>query len=574
MPAPTSKTVVWVLLLCALSLGLRLWSLDWMLPHRVEPDSEVVAQTRILFDADREEAWRFGTYGLLTAYTAALLPAPRQVAPTADMSLEEHRANAASDVVRIRLAVALLSLLIVPATWWLARQALGGPSALFAAALMATSLLHLSLSQQARPHAVACSFMTLAVAAAIQLRRRPSWARYAVAGLAAGLAAGALQSGLAVLPALAVAHLSRERSERASSFWRITLSAAVFALLLALFYPLIASQTAELFELREGRIDQGTHRVDLAHFDGRGFPIMLWSTWSYEPTLLVLGAIGLVLAIRRWPLARSARRDLFVALAFVLPYVLAFGAFRGFQERMLLPLVPYLATLAAFPLDAALKRAPRRAWAIGAAAVLALAVPTDLAARLSDLRARDDTIEQCAQWVEQHLQPETDVAVVTFPLDLPLFQDDKALQANREVIRDDPDFYPRLTRWFRYQAYAVQGRAEPLQPGSPRFGLIYARPQDFARGELVDGALERLGARYALLELFPPEREVPGNTALVESLRQRGRRVARFAPWRDAESSDLPFEHEGLPSTIQAHVVRYLLRAERVGPVIEIYALE
>ncbi len=568
-----SKTLVWVLLLCAGSLGLRLWSLDWMLPQRVEPDSEVVAQTRILFEPEREQAWRFGTYGLLTAYTAALLPAPRQVPPRAGMTLAEHRANAAADVVRIRLAVALLSLLILPATWWLARQALGEPAALFAAALMATSVLHLSLSQQARPHGVACAFMTLAVAAAIHLRRRPTWARYALAGLAAGLAAGALQSGLAVVPALAVAHMVRERSERPAPFWRIVMSAAVIALLIVVFYPLIASQTKSLFELREGHIDQGTHRVDLSHFDGTGFPVMLWSLWSYEPTLLVLGAIALPIALRRWPRSQGSRRDLWVALAFVVPYALVFGIFRGFQERMLLPLVPWFAILAAFVLDAALKRAPRRSWVIAAAAVLVLAVPSALALRLSSLRAKDDTIEQCAQWVEQHMQPETDVAVVTFPLDVPLFQDDAALAANG-VIRQDPDFYPRLTRWFQYQAYAVQGGSNPLAPASPRFGLVFAQPQDFARAEQVDASLERIGARYALLELFPPEREVPGNTLLVDNLRSHGHRVARFAPWRDTESSDLPFEHEGLPSTIQAHFVRYLLEAERVGPVIEVYALD
>jgi 4-amino-4-deoxy-L-arabinose transferase-like glycosyltransferase len=287
---------------------------------------------------------------------------------------------------------------------------------------MATSVLHLSLSQQARPHGVACAFMTLAVAAAIHLRRRPTWARYALAGLAAGLAAGALQSGLAVVPALAVAHMVRERSERPAPFWRIVLSAAVIAVLIVVFYPLIASQTKSLFERREGHIVQGTHNVDLSHFDGTGFPVMLWSLWSYEPMLLVLGAIALPIVLRRWPRARGSRRDLWVALAFVLPYALVFGIFRGFQERMLLPLVPWLAILATFPLDAALKRAPRRTWVIAAAALLVLAVPAALAVRLSSLRARDDTIEQCAQWVEQHLQPATDVAVVTFPLDVPLFQ--------------------------------------------------------------------------------------------------------------------------------------------------------
>jgi hypothetical protein len=120
----------------------------------------------------------------------------------------------------------------------------------------------------------------------------------------------------------------------------------------------------------------------------------------------------------------------------------------------------------------------------------------------------------------------------------------------------------------------VQGRANPLQPRRRASGWSSRGRRISPKADQVDASLERIGARYALLELFPPEREVPGNTQLVDVLRSRGHRVARFAPWRDTESSDLPFEHEGLPSTIQAHFVRYLLEAERVGPVIEVYALD
>ena len=58
-PPVKTKSLPWILLLCAAALGLRLWGLDWMLPQRMEPDAQVVVQTRILHDADREQAARY-----------------------------------------------------------------------------------------------------------------------------------------------------------------------------------------------------------------------------------------------------------------------------------------------------------------------------------------------------------------------------------------------------------------------------------------------------------------------------------------------------------------------------------
>ena len=72
----TTKPLPWILLLCLAALGLRLWSLDWMLPHRMEPDAEVVIQQRLLYDEARDQDVWFGTYGLVTAYSASLLPGP------------------------------------------------------------------------------------------------------------------------------------------------------------------------------------------------------------------------------------------------------------------------------------------------------------------------------------------------------------------------------------------------------------------------------------------------------------------------------------------------------------------
>ncbi len=574
------KVFLTLLLLCAAALGLRLHGLDFLLPHRMEPDGEIVAQVRLLDAKDRSADWQFGTYGLLIAYVASALPDP--ATPSPEMSLEQHLAISKAEVLRVRLVVACLSILLIPATYLRARQALGPGPSLFAASLGTTSLLALSLGQQARPHAVATGFYLLSVLASLRLRRSPTWGSYALAGLAAGLAIGVLQSGIAVLIPLAAAHLLREGGSRSASLRRALLASAIVAALLALFYPFLFSQTTSSLQVDDaaGGIRQSGHVIDLARFNGGGFRSVLWAFWSYEPVILLLGLAGLPVVLRRLaPLGRSARRDLIVVLAFALPYLCVVGIFQGTQERFLLPLIPYAAVLGAFVPDALLRRAgedaPRRALAV-ASALLLLAFPSYVAWRLSAARAADDTLEQAAAWIEAHCDPREDRVLATFPGQLPLFHDDETAASSRMLIPDRSDFYPILTRWVRYELYrsGVAGTSGPQAPR--RWKLLTATPGEFdpqRASQPAHDRLRELGVDYTVVELFPPERGVPGEGRRAEVLRSIGTRQARLAPWRDPGSSDLGFEYEGMPSHPDAYVVGYVLAARSVGPVVEIYSV-
>jgi len=132
--------------------------LDHGLPHRIEPDSEVATQVGYL-RGEREGqriATDLGTYPLLLALaTSALFDAPPPPGAVEGATQAEHRALASKDFRDARLTGALLSLLAVPATFLLARRLVAAPWALFAAALVAVSLLGLYFAQQARPHAAA-----------------------------------------------------------------------------------------------------------------------------------------------------------------------------------------------------------------------------------------------------------------------------------------------------------------------------------------------------------------------------------------------------------------------------------
>lgn len=571
-----SRALLVLLVLCAAALGLRLRGLDFLLPHRMEPDGEIVAQVRLIDAPDRDEDWQFGTYGLLTAYLARALPEPAPAGP--DASLEELLEESSWEVVRVRLVVALLSLLLIPATYRLARRALERPAALFAAALAATSLLHLSMAQQARPHSAATGVYLVAVLSAVCLRRRPTWGAYALAGVTAGLSIGILHSGVAVLIPLAAAHLLRERGERPTGFARVLLPAAIVAGLFALFYPFVFSESVSSVHLDSevAVVQQSGHEIDLTRFNGGGFAKVLWTLWAYDPLILVLAGVGLVLAWRRAGGVRgiARQRDLLIVLSFAVPYLLAIGSFEQTQERFVLPLVPYLAVLAAFAADGLLRLAAGRPGArpVAATVLLALlAIPASFAWRLSSVRRADDTFEQAAHWIEANLDADRDTVLVMFPVQLPLLHDRESLALLAEKVPDQDDFYPIATRWLRQELYRIE---PPQGPGAPeRWRLLLGGPRDLDPGAGSDAAehLRELGVTHVVVELFPPERGVVGGTEASEALRRLGRRVARFAPWSEVDSSDLPYEHEGLPSHPRANVVGYLRRAERFGPVLEIY---
>src|SRR5690606_36469539 len=96
--------------------------------------------------------------------------------------------DAAEPVVRARLLVAVLSAFLVPATWWLVRRPFGRGVANVAALFVATSFLHFTFSQQARPHGPHATFAALSVLASISYLLHGGLLRAGVAGLSAAAA--------------------------------------------------------------------------------------------------------------------------------------------------------------------------------------------------------------------------------------------------------------------------------------------------------------------------------------------------------------------------------------------------
>ena len=584
----SDRKAAWVALalLSALALGVRLVGLDFLLPGLVEPDNNIALQAELLGrgEPQPEADWRFGSYPLLVARCAVALPRASAM-PEAGAGLEEHLRAASSWILRARLAVALLSVLIVPGTYFLARRFLGPGWSLFAAALMVASLLDTSFAQQARPHAPLASMTVLALLAALRLRRAPTPAAYVVAGLATGAAVGTLHNGLAVLPALAAAWLLRRRERGLASGVWILATLAIAGVWIWRLYPTLYAGLERVrgggdLDLGQRRLAQGEHEIFLVDFDGSGFRLTLEALWLYEPVLLSLAGVGLARAAAALAsgarMAREGARDLTVVLAFALPYLAVLGAFARTLERFTLPLLPPLACLAAYGgagLAALAARAlpagrPRRVAAFAVALAL-LAFPAAATAKLALARSRPSTLEEAARFLRGRAIPSERV-LLTPGLDLPLFSSAEALRTNRALFRD-PQSYPRITNWFRHECRALEQGLE-LDPAEARWNLLWVPSRPLLPGgeAAVAEHLKRYAGDWLVLEVFGPDRRQPFMDALRRAAATRGPCVARFEPESDAPAY---FAYEDIDFPPRWHRALRTMRIERTGPVIEIFDL-
>jgi hypothetical protein len=294
-----------------------------------------------------------------------------------------------------RLVTALLALLLPLATYRAARLLGRGKGAAALAALLAgSSLLVVHFAHTERPWAPLTAFVALALAASLRLRRRRRARDVAAACGAAALAASTHPVGFLAfgLPALA-ALLFRPG-------WRACLAGAASALLLTalvgyphlLVYGADTGKGAIAGQLGvESPIEIGGQAFDPSRLSGALFGAVATAWFGYDPLLVGLGLLGLLLGAR----ALRGRGAMLVLLP---PLVLAtlFLLYDGSHVRYLMPAAPFLALGAVEALLRlrAVPVAPRGVRLGLLAAVVAL--PLVQAARLDQLLSRQDTREEAA----------------------------------------------------------------------------------------------------------------------------------------------------------------------------------
>ena len=276
-----------------------------------------------------------------------------------------------------RLVVAAFGVAAVAAAWSLGHAAYGRAAGVVAAAAVAVETIGVAYSHMAVTDVPMTALLAASLALAVG-------GRLELAGLAAGLAAGAKYPAVFLAVPLVVAGWGR---------WRrlaLSLAAAVAAFLATSPYVLVHPHQAWSDATRVQR---------LAREGWLGFEHDSWALLSFTGKLwdglgpaLAVAVLGLALALRR-----RSRADLILA-AFVAAYVIDLLTLRAHFDRYVLPLVPALAALAGrqrllAPLALGCLVVPL-VWAIG-----------------DDIRlTRTDTRAVVHAWIEAHVPPHATIA--------------------------------------------------------------------------------------------------------------------------------------------------------------------
>lgn len=579
-PAPTLRERIFTWVVCvALFFGaffLRLPGIGHGLPTTLEQDCMIPGQVELLRQGG--DAWKternFRWYPLLIANVATQVPRPANAQPQAPLA--DHLRAASAPHLQTRLVVALFAALMAPAAYLLAALFLERRWAIVAGLLCAASLLSVNFSQQSRPHAAAGALFAWALLAFVRLRRRGGVLGHSLAGGALALALGCLQSALALLPALVVAVLARRTHKRSWLDLRLLLTVALVVSGIVVFYPyeFFGNDLPKQPGADAALINQSGHLLFLDQFRGGGFVTLARTFVSYEPALAALALLGLVL----WATRRGAqdaannytrRRDLWVVLAFAVPYLLVLGLYNRTYERFAIPLLPMLACCAAFGLREVARRVPTRSAAAGFAtwavlAVLAIAPGAWLCLRLGEVRSQPHTTELAARWLEERASEFRPLDLtLTTTLDLPLLREPAGLSnwpGGPDASWNKP--------WSRYQANLPGGpplgERWRLRWWTPKIGLMANDPARFVAEE---------GGEIAITEVFAHNRVHPGASRLREWLLANAELLVRISPDGDPNYSDHPFGYQEETSVAPGIFFRRLLQARGTGPVIEIFRL-
>ncbi|MFM7281858.1 MAG: hypothetical protein ACKO32_08770 [Planctomycetia bacterium] len=531
----------------------RLWGNAGGLPGQTEPDGLVIATQAQLLRTGADpgaEPLLWGFYPHLTARLSALRSGPRPVE-----GLEAQRSEAGREYASVRETSAWLSLLIVPLSFLLARRWLEERLALLVAGLSGASLLHLWFAVQARPHALLAVLALASVLAALSYAAKPGWARLSLLAVLCGLALGTLANGVfTLLPAL----LALYCAHGFKGWWRAAVLAGIAGSLAVAFHPFaipFGEATGPALGLENGQFLLFGHRIDLALFRGAGFLELAGSLWRYDLWLAVLAMFALALS----PWGRRAaleRREIIIVLAFVIPYLLVFGLYGRTYQRFLLPLLPFVALFIGWSLSAF----SRARWVVW----VALAPQLLLSLQFARLHAAPTTIDEASAWVARELDPAKTRIAFLPSFELPLPYSAAALERNA-VMLDNPQ-----RPWFRYQSsLAPQLR---VQPGYDLTAFALDGAENFRRTQSDTQAwLTELSADYFVVEVYTDGRKPLALANIHPTLPALATRVARFAPGGEAQTDNWPLTYSDDEYPHKKIWALELLRAERMGPVIEIW---
>ena len=582
-------------MITVVGLGLRLYAINHGLPYQYVPDESTMVGGALKMGASRSLQPGTFIYPALLMYLFAgeyvgLLGVGRLVGLFA--SVAQFRDYAFVDPTLFyllpRIAIALAGTACLPAAYLLGRRLYGTVAGLVAAALIATSVMHVQMSHEAR-HWVPISLLTLlALWTSLDLMERGRRRDYWLSGLLVGLAAATSFNGFLLMVLPLVAHIQRVRSRVWSSTeegenkkvlgtpqtppgaapWTslrmhvpmvlaLLLAPIVFFVLnpyiLLQFHQFVAFQTS-------GNRSIGGQIV--GHYGGylqqflakQGFTFFAEATLAYEPAITILGIAGAILAVRRF------RKTALVVLAYpIFHYVMFATTAPSMEQRYMLPAIVLLALPAGLAasrllswLDGRIGGLSRSHTATIVVAVAAVALVSIPALRYDGVLAQTDTRTLAKNWIETNIPAGSDVAVESYTP--PLSPDLETLKAQQQ---SNPGSLGTRDQWVLENGLPAGEIAYRLT----RLNLVDTSPD-------VDNISPYVAThyhRYYVVSDFRWKSEQLGHLALEAYLSRNGRLIKAFYPSRDESY---------VPSDMLNNMedpLHELWKVDRPGPRIEIY---
>lgn len=391
-----------------LAAWLRIDGVGFGLPALNDADEPLFVSTAIemLAGPTLNPGW-FGHPGTITFYSLMLVIAATGGAGIATgrfTDLDGFVAAAYADpgiiFLPARLLMVACGVACVWMTWRLGKR-LGGPRVgLAAAAMLAVNAVHIEYSQIIRTDVQASLFMLLCAQAALAVAAAGRRRDILLAGLFAGLACATKWPAAVIGVTVAGAWFCQRRGGQAKGRDLLLFGLAAVATLFLVSPFLLIDHATVLQNL------SGEARPLHPGATGGGFLANLgW--YVAGPLLSSLGIGGLVLAgIGMMWGAGDTRRWMFVILPFCLAFLLVIAAQSLRWERWIVPLLPFAALAAARALCGLADLLPER-WARAGlpAALLLLAVPMILTARIEAAERRHDTRQIASAWLREHAPP-------------------------------------------------------------------------------------------------------------------------------------------------------------------------
>lgn len=609
-----------LVVLTALAALFRFQTLRFALPFAQEPDAHLLGQIEMLSQPEISERDMYFTsiYPHLIARVGLWTGAVD--APDAPQSLDEHLAAAGRLHGHMRAVIAAMSLLMIAATFSIAKRFVTPGWALFAAALVATSTLCLQFSQMARPHAAAGALVALAIAASLRLRERGDTTSFFLAGLATALALSCLQNAAAMLFAPLSAFFLRSNARWRWFDVRLVLPLGLIATAIWIFWPFLfvptppdvqATSVLEtrtdhvplivlaftalfgtagtvglvLHSLAEGprkrpwfpivalaiaaclawtlrgrTIHMSWQTIDSSNFDGSGLVTVASTLWYYEPVTLALGLLGvaiwIVRLVRPSETTDGGRKRDFVVVA---SYALPYLLVLCMFRLVQQRFVIPLMPIFACVAAYGLQNAVARLGRVPARvlALGALAVPLLASVGYTKMRMRPQTLALLGEWIESEVDRDNERVALHLIWDVPLVRRHENL-FDASGAKRKTAFSP----WMRYQ----QDRLDAQWNGE-RWNLEALYPDRTRWPDIVkdpESYLRDLDADFVVL----PAGEGVGVTPLTRAL--------RAVLLRDGEKVlELPSETRppasGLEGLDTPHFTYFVLTRHWFGPQLEVF---